>query len=174
MNLNVMDRFRGTPTGQKVLEEMEDQDLQRRKDLLAQVQKLEASREPELKPLKDKLERARVTEEKARQALEAAQAQCRQAYGEHYARSHSLDSRIGKLKRQLADTAPSAIQAFMDDVHELHEKSRARGPGGCTAGYLEQLRDIRRQAEELKFGPCDNIDVDLNRLRQRVRTVSQA
>lgn len=177
-----------TGTGRQALEEMAEQRLAVRASTVDQIRRLKAEGHAARPTLQAAIAKANRILQDARQKVleceQAAQAAAKAHATENYRVSHGIEV----LEQQLRGTADLAIQSFIDELNEAHDRFRHRGNASThmlgrtrdgvavkavdsTYCDVEQrlmaIREARQQAELLKLEVGTNVPERLAELRRR-------
>jgi hypothetical protein len=168
----LIERIVAGPAGQQARAEIADEQLQRRRAAMAEIERLAAEHEQSRPPLLKAVERAQAEVDKARAALATAEGALGQARGAVHGASHRHDRARDQQERILRELAPECIAEFGRELEAMWEAER-RAPiehepepryGGDRAGWLRRIEraDAERRARFERMGAA----------RQKVRDLA--
>jgi hypothetical protein len=158
--------------------EAEDATARRRADLFAQKAAIIAERDGRIKEIETKRPAAAAREATARQEHHSAQSAINAIDRMRLDADNAAQRQLGKIDAELRDSVPPAVVALIDEIDDRRGQFERLSPPSTTRmdawmhRTLDALVAARPEAEALKTAIVENLDGEIERIRDSLPEIS--
>ena len=128
MQQTAINEMMNTDAGRELARQHQANKLAERKAIADQIGTVRKQRGIEVTPLSEAEKKAMVAVETAEKTLQDAREKHRLAQAKHQKARAASDGRISSLERELVQSAPGEIDAFIQSLRDEVEEIRQKGP----------------------------------------------
>jgi len=164
-----IDEMMDTEAGRELARQHQANKLAERQAIADQIGTVRKQRGIEVTPLSEAEKKALATVEAAEKSLQDAKEKHRLAQAKHQKAKAASDARISSLERELVQTAPDEIDAFIQSLRDEVEEIRQNGPTtrseptGRT--FVDSGRPVMRH-----FSNSRSVDCRMRAIREAIST----